>query len=132
MAPLYFKDSSINYVYEYNLLGIALSGNKTNDTVMEMAVMKCNIKSNEVISDFKLLKFFIKSKLFTTFCIDAYGCQLVEFQFERGALFYVAWRKAVLKLWRIPYTTQCHLFYTTLFLLKYNWRKDVLNLFAHV
>ena len=46
------------------------------DNVIEKAVMKFNIKSNEVFSDVTLLPCYIKSKLFTHFCIDAYGCQL--------------------------------------------------------
>ena len=69
--------------------------------------MKFNIKSNEVLSDFKLLPCYIKSKLFTTFCIDAYGCQLLNLESTKEIPhLYVAWRKAVRKLWRLPYTTQ--------------------------
>ena len=33
----------------------------------------------KIISDFKLLPCYIKSKLFTYFCTDAYGCQLCNF-----------------------------------------------------
>ena len=76
VAPLYFDGSPINCVHECDLLGITLSSNRSSDNVIEKAVMKFNIKSNEVFSDFKLLPCYIKSKLFTTFCIDAYGCQL--------------------------------------------------------
>ena len=78
--PLYFKDSPINCVHECDLLGITLSRNRTTDNVIEKAVMKFNIKSNEVFSGLKLLPCFIKSKLFTTFCIDAYGCQWWNFE----------------------------------------------------
>ena len=42
--------------------------------------MQFNMKSNEVMSDFKLLPCYIKSKLFTTFCTDANGCQLWNFE----------------------------------------------------
>ena len=80
MAPLYFKNIPINYVHECDLLGIQLSCSRTSDNVIEKAVMKFNIKSNEVISDFKLLPCYNKSKLFTTFCTDAYGCQLWNFK----------------------------------------------------
>ena len=47
-------------------LVLSLSNNRTTDNVIEKAVMKFNIKSNEVFSDFKLLPYYIKSKLFTT------------------------------------------------------------------
>ena len=56
--------------------------------------MKFNMKSNEVISDFKLLPCYIKSKLFTTFCTDAYGCQLWNLKSREVHNFYVAWKKS--------------------------------------
>ena len=64
---LYFDGSPINCVHECDLLGITLSSNRTTDNVIEKAVMKFNIKSNELFSDFILLPCYIKSKLFTTF-----------------------------------------------------------------
>ena len=60
------KARPINFVHECYLLGITLASNRTADNVLEKAVMKFNIKSNEVFTDFKLLPGFIKSKLFTT------------------------------------------------------------------
>ena len=94
VAPLYFKGSPINCVHECDLLGITLSSNRTTDNVIEKAVMKCNIKSNEAFLDFKLLPCYIKSKLFTIFCIDAYGCQLWNFKSKEVHNLYVAWRKS--------------------------------------
>ena len=76
VAPLDFDGSPINCVHECDLLGLTLSSNRSTDNVIEKAVMKFNIKSNEVFSDFKLLPCYIKSKLFTTFCIDAFLCRL--------------------------------------------------------
>ena len=35
VIPLYYKDSSINYVHECDLLGITLSSNITTDNVIE-------------------------------------------------------------------------------------------------
>ena len=66
LCPIY-----INCVHECDLLGITLSSNITTHNVMEKAVMKFNITSNEVFSYFKLLPCYIKS-----FCIDAYGCEV--------------------------------------------------------
>ena len=40
---------------------------------------------------------------------------------------YVAWRKGVGKLWRLPYTTHC-IQLTTHSLLKYHWRREVFNI----
>ena len=79
VARLYFNGSPINCVYEYDLLGITISSNRTTDNVIENTVMKFNIKSNEVFSYFKLLPYNIKSNLFRTFCIDTCRCQLWNF-----------------------------------------------------
>ena len=111
-APLYFKNMPINCVHECDLLGITLSSSRTTANVIEKAVMKFNMKSNEIITDFKLLPCYIKSKLFTTFCTDAYGCQLWNFESREVHNFYVAWRKVVRKLWRLPYITHCNLLHT--------------------
>ena len=104
VAPLYFV-FCVNCVHECDLLGIILSSNRSTDNVIEKAGIKFNIKSNEVFSDFLFLPCYIKSKLFTTFCIDAYGCQLWNFESKEVHTFYVAWRKAVRKLWRLPLLT---------------------------
>ena len=71
MPPLYFQNKPRNCVHECTLLGITLSSSRTTDNI-EKTVMKFNMKSNEVFSDFKLLPYYIKSKLFTPFFTDAY------------------------------------------------------------
>ena len=75
MAPLYFKRSPINCVHVYDFLGTKLSSNITTDNVIEQAVMKFYIKRNEEVSNSKLSLCYIKSNFFTTFCMNAYGCQ---------------------------------------------------------
>ena len=45
----------INGVHVCDLVGITLSSSRTTDNVIEKEVTKFNMKSNEVISDFKLL-----------------------------------------------------------------------------
>ena len=61
MDPLYFKNIPINCVHECDLLGITLASRKTTANGIEKTVIKFNMKSNEVISDFKLLSCYIKS-----------------------------------------------------------------------
>ena len=47
VAPLYFDGSLINCVHECDLLGITLLNNRSTDNVIEKAVMKFNLESNE-------------------------------------------------------------------------------------
>ena len=68
-APLYFKNMPRNRVHECDLLGITLSSSRTTDNVIEKAVMKFNMKSNEIITDFELLPCYIKSNCFQLFVL---------------------------------------------------------------
>ena len=68
------KTELIVFTSKYKQHLLSLSSCRTTDNVIEKAVMKFHMKSNEVISNFKLLPCYIKSKLFTTFCTDvSYG-----------------------------------------------------------
>ena len=53
VAAFYFNGSLINCEHGFDLHGITLSSNITTDNVIENAVMKFSIKSNEVFTDFK-------------------------------------------------------------------------------
>ena len=63
-APLYLP---INCVHECDLLGITLSSSKTTANVIEKTVMKFNMKSNEIITESKLLPCYIKSNCLQLF-----------------------------------------------------------------
>ena len=62
--------------------------------------------------NFKLLPCYIKSKLFTPFCTDAYGWQLRNLESREVHHFYIDQRKVVCKLWRLPYINHCNLMHT--------------------
>ena len=108
-----FKNMPINCVHECDLLGITLSSSRITDNVIEKAVMKFNMKSNEIITDFKMLSCYIKSKLFTTFCTGAYGCHLWNFESRECIICMSLGGKVVRKLWRLPYITHCNLLHTS-------------------
>ena len=135
VAPQNFTGSLINCVHECDSLGITLLriririlSNRTTDNVIAKAVMKFNIKSNEVFSYFKWLPCYIKS--FTTFCIDA----VMEFRIEKRALFLCRLEKSIasIMVFTILLTATCCIQVTTHSLLKYHWRREVLNQFGHV
>ena len=71
--------------------------------------MNFNMKSNEVISDFKLLPCYIKSKLFVRMLTDvSYGI----LNHEKCLIFMTHGEKVVRKLWRLPYITHCNPLHT--------------------
>ena len=68
---------------------------------------KFNRKCNELRYDFKLLPSDVKSQLFSSFCLDAYGSQLWNFDSKMDEPYYVSWRKMARLLWILPRTTHC-------------------------
>ena len=108
-VPLYFMNTCIELVHECDLLGISLSSDNIHilDNNITDAVSKFNRKSNELLSDFKIVSCSIKSTLFSTFCLDAYGSSLWCYSSKSVESFYVAWRKVVRRIWRLPNKTHC-------------------------
>ena len=64
------------------------------------------------MNDFKYLYKNIKSQLLSSYCLDAYGSQLWPFYDKSVKSFYVAWRRAIRKLWVLPNTTHCKYLHT--------------------
>ena len=44
-----------------------------------------------------------------TYCLDLYGSQLWKYSNNDVNAFYIAWRKVVRQIWKIPSTTHCNL-----------------------
>ena len=45
----------------------------------------------------------------STYCLDAYASQLWDSEDNRIGKYYVAWRKAMRKVWKLPNLTHCNL-----------------------
>ena len=68
------------------------------------------IKRVNVINDqFRSVFCSTKYKLFKTFCMPMYGCELWDFSSKYTEIFYVAWRKSIRLLWSLPHITHCNL-----------------------
>ena len=93
----------IECLNECVLLGIHIS-NDLSDTNIFHSVHTFNRKCNELRYDFKLLPSDIKSQLFSSFWLDAYGSQLWKFNFDFVLCFM---GKMVRLLWNLPRTTHC-------------------------
>ena len=60
------------------------------------------LKVNSVLYDFKDILCDVKTRLLDTYCLDLYGSQLWNYNKHDVNHFYVAWRKTVRRLWKIP------------------------------
>ena len=77
--PLHFINTDIVFLPSCTFLGISVSSHDIYDRNIPQSVQKLYCRSNEVMSDFKSLSRNVKSQLFSTFCLDAYGSQLWPF-----------------------------------------------------
>ena len=98
----------IECVNECVLLGIHIPKDFSDKNVFH-TVHKFNRKCNELRYDFKLLPSDVKSQLFSSFCLDAYGSQLWNFDSKMVEPYYFSWRKTkmVRLLWNLSRTPHC-------------------------
>ena len=104
--------TAIKFVSEITFLGISIKNNDVTDHNISKTSRKFYHKANQVMNDFKYLYRNIKSQLLSSYCLDAYGSQLWPFYDKSVKLFYVAWRRAIRKLWALPNTTHCKYLHT--------------------
>ena len=100
-TPIEFKQSS-------QLLGVHLTSHISNKSIAS-TVHKFYLKVNSVLYDFKNVPCHVKSRLLATYCLDLYGTQLWNYSSIDVQSFYVAWRKTIRLLWKLPNTTHCSL-----------------------
>ena len=103
-----FMGRSVEFVNSVDLLGVPLYADlKVNH--IHRNVQKFYCKVNSVLFDFKDIPSDAKSKLMDTYCLDLYGSQLWKYNKSNVNAFYIAWRKVVRRIWKIPSTTHCNL-----------------------
>ena len=59
-------------------------------------------KLNLISAQFNHVYSWIKYKLFKTYCMPLYGCQLWDFSHKSVNLFFTAWRKCIRRIWNLP------------------------------
>ena len=128
-----FMGRSVEFVNSVDLLGVPLYADfKVNH--IHRNVQKFYCKVNSVLFDFKDIPSDVKSKLMVTYCLDLYGSQLWKYSKNDVNAFYIAWRKVVRRIWKIPSTTHCNLLpaINKSLPIEVLMEKGVLNLFGHV
>ena len=100
--PLHFMNTEIVFVPSCTFFGISVSSHDISGRNIPQSIQKLYRRSNDVMSDFKSLSRNVKSQLFSTFCLDAYGYGLFN---NSVKLYYTAWRKVIRKAWWLQ-TTQ--------------------------
>ena len=103
-----FMGKPITIVDNEKHLGYSI-GNVKNEYIITQATNDFMARVNMVKSHFKLVPPDIMYKLCKTYCMPLYGCPLWDYSDKSICKFYVAWRKAVRSILRLPRRTHCSL-----------------------
>ena len=101
----------IPYVTECNHLSNILSI-ISDIPIVDHAVNDIYKRTNCLLADFSFTNSKILSRLFNTYCTNIY-CSPLWKHFDRKLLepFYISWRKCIIRVWKIPFTSHnfyCH------------------------
>ena len=102
----------IPYVEKCIHLGNRLSSTSREHVMITSSITDLNIKTNNLLSEFSFNESTTLSRLFSSYCMNIYGSSLWRYNNLRNIeRFCISWRKAIRKLWRIPYRTHNDLVY---------------------
>ena len=90
------------YVNSETYLGVSLNSDITDRAITQT-------KSNHVIANYSMLDSFSRCKLQTSFCMSLYDSELRNYNSRCVEEIFVAWRKTMRKLFRLPYRTHTYI-----------------------
>ncbi len=104
-----YQDRTIHRSTQAKHLGHIIDSNKINSSLVDQIIHSFNISFNSLNAMFLYAYPSVKYRLFKTFCLNFYGCTLVDFSDRSSENLFVAWRKAIRKLFGLHYRTHCRL-----------------------
>ena len=75
------------------------------DRSIKQTLCAFNANGNQIISDFSMLDCFSLLKLLTTYCMSLYGCEIWNYNSRYISEMFIAWRKTMRKLFKLPNRT---------------------------
>ena len=94
----------IPYTDTCNYLGNTICTHDEN-VINDHAITDINMRLNNVLSEFSHCDSGNLSTIFRTYCMIIYGCQTWRYNSNYLETFYTTWRKAISRVWKIPYIT---------------------------
>ena len=105
---IYVCGEKVKIVSEMKYLGNIIS-NKINDPLVQHVRNDFVCKVNSFLANFSDVSSYVKNNLFQQYCLSLYGSNLCMFDHSSMNDLRVAWRKAIRRLWKLPYKTHCNL-----------------------
>ena len=91
-------------IYLGNLLSTVNENDMTNE-----GTKLFNVNFNIFMSEFSTCRILVKNKLFNQYCCFYYGSQLWPLYNDSFSNVCTKWRKAIRRMWDLPYNTHCGL-----------------------
>ena len=107
-SPVAFMKYIIIHVDNDKHLGNVI-GQKCYKIQIQEAIYEFNSKVNMINSHFHNVQPDVLYYIFKTYCMPLYGSQLWDHSNNTVNKFYVNWRKAIRKIFGLPYTAHCGL-----------------------
>ena len=101
--------TAIPWAQQVKHLGHIISSDLTDSNDINDKVNAFYGQVNGLIFRMKRLRVDLLAKMFMTYCTSFYGCELWDPSDKNTDMLSVAWRKAVRRIWQLPYTTHCGL-----------------------
>ena len=100
---VFLNDSKLNWVLKVKHLGNTITWNLSEENEINNKIGDFIGRTNSLIANFKFTHRNILSHVFCTQCCHLYGCQAWALDSKYMGKFDVAWRRAIRKLWYLPY-----------------------------
>ena len=97
----------IENVSTWSHLGHILSTNLSDDDDILFRRNSFIGQANNFICQFQNIDVLVKNELFKTYCSSHYGSELWDLTNCRTEDYCIAWRKALRKIWQLPYNASC-------------------------
>ena len=81
-------------------------GNVIGPNISTKRVEASIVKTNVLLSPFHNVSTNCLYKIFISICMSLYGCQLWDVSHKFTNNFFVSWRKAIRRMFKLPYRTQ--------------------------
>jgi hypothetical protein len=108
-CTFYIGDSPIEYVESFAHLGHVITNQLLdNDDILKRRNDFVG-QANNVLCFFSKLKSSVVYKLFRSYCMSLYGCDIWLLSNTCVEDLCVSWRKSLRRVWRLPYRTHCYL-----------------------
>ena len=103
---VYVNGNSVDVCTKAEYLGIILN-TENNYNAIEEGITTFNVSFNRFLANFNTCRISVKNKLFHQYCCSYYGSQLWPLWNSNFENICIKWRKAIRKIWELPYRTHC-------------------------